>query len=103
MLLRVRRMTRIALTLLKRVDCHLCDEMAAVVEQVARETADVDVDARDVDANSQLRELYGDQVPVLLIDGRKAFKYRVTPGQLRRRLWVARRRAGLARWGRSGD
>ena len=32
----------------------------------------------DVDGSRELREKFADQVPVLFIDGRKAFKYRVT-------------------------
>jgi hypothetical protein len=95
-------MPRIVLTLLKRADCHLCDEMAAVVGEVVRSAGDVRLEAQDVDSAPGPRALYGNEVPVLLVNGRKAFKYRVAPGQLRRRLWAERRRAGLSRWWRSG-
>ena len=37
------------------------------------------VEVRDVDADPELQARYTDEVPVLLINGRKAFKYRVTP------------------------
>jgi hypothetical protein len=40
----------------------------------------------DVDSSPALQELYGEEVPLLFIDGRKAFKYRVTAQELRRRL-----------------
>jgi hypothetical protein len=40
----------------------------------------------DIDADPELRRLYDWEVPVLDIDGRKAFKYRVTEVELRRRL-----------------
>ena len=31
----------------------------------------------DVDSDAAIRHLYNDEVPVVLIDGRKAFKYRM--------------------------
>ena len=40
----------------------------------------------DVDGSPELREKYGEEVPVLFIDGRKAFKYRVTEMELKKRL-----------------
>jgi Glutaredoxin-like domain (DUF836) len=78
------------LTLITRRDCHLCEEMAAVIDQVApRFRAQVEV--RDVDIDPELLALYTDEVPVLLIDDRKAFKYRVTASELERRLRAATR------------
>lgn len=78
------------LTLITRHDCHLCEEMAAVIGQVAPRFA-ARVDVRDVDADPELLALYTDEVPVLLIDDRKAFKYRVTAAELERRLRAAER------------
>ena len=40
----------------------------------------------DVDGSDELREKFGNEVPVLFIDGRKAFKYRVTARKLKKRL-----------------
>jgi len=74
------------LVLLSRDGCHLCEEMLAVVRQVAAERPGVRVEVRDVDSDVELRERYGEEVPVLLIDGRRAFKYRVGAAELRRRL-----------------
>jgi hypothetical protein len=90
-------MGSLRLTLITRHDCHLCDEMAAVIAPVARELA-VEVEVRDVDADPDLRARYSDEVPVLLVEGRKAFKYRVTAADLRRRLRAEGRRATLRRW-----
>ncbi len=84
------------LSLITRHACHLCDEMAAVIAGVAP-AFDVDVEYCDVDADPQLLARYADEVPVLLIDGRKAFKYRVTAPALERRLRAERRRAALRR------
>ena len=85
------------LTLITRRDCHLCEEMAAVVDRIAPAFSTV-VEVRDVDADPALLALYSDQVPVLLIDGRKAFKYRVSARELEGRLRGAQRRARLRRW-----
>ena len=89
----------ITVTLLSRADCCLCDAMKLAVEPVVREAA-VDFEVRDVDADPTLQMQFGDQVPVLLINGRKAFKYRVDAAALRRRL--AREAAGrpVPRWRR---
>lgn len=84
------------LTLITRRDCHLCEEMTAVIAEVTGSIPAV-LETRDVDADPELVRLYGDQVPVLLIDGRKAFKYRVTPAELARRLRAERRRQQLRR------
>ena len=80
----------IRLTLITRRDCHLCEEMEAIIEQVAPQ-AGVVLEILDVDAEPDRRARYSDEVPVLLIDGRKAFKYRVTPVELRQRLRAAAR------------
>lgn len=85
------------LTLITRRDCHLCEEMAAVIGEVAPSFGAA-VDTRDIDADPDLRARYTNDVPVLLIDGRKAFKYRVSATELARRLRAERRRARLRRW-----
>lgn len=59
--------------------------MQRVVEEVAR-TVPLELRLVDIDAQEDLRRLYDWEVPVLEIDGRKAFKYRVTARELRRRL-----------------
>jgi hypothetical protein len=75
----------IRLTLYGRVDCCLCHEMRDVVERVGGEVA-VELEEIDVDGDPALVALYGEEVPVLLVNGRKAFKYRVSPEALRARL-----------------
>lgn len=59
-----------------RAGCHLCDE---VKETLARLQARGGFRWRevDIDADPQLQREYNDQVPVVYIDGRKAFKYHV--------------------------
>jgi hypothetical protein len=40
----------------------------------------------DVDADTELRRQYNDEVPVVFIDGRKAFKYRMDEQEFLRKL-----------------
>ena len=77
--------SRIRVTLYGREGCHLCEEMRAVVDEVARVVA-LTVEEVDVDGDPALVAAYGAEVPVLLVNGRKAFKYRVDARALRQRL-----------------
>ena len=74
-----------ALTLYTRKDCCLCDEMKAAVAAAAKKIP-VALEEIDVDTSAELAERYGSEVPVLFINGRKAFKYRVEAKELERRL-----------------
>ncbi|MBI5517463.1 MAG: glutaredoxin family protein [Deltaproteobacteria bacterium] len=76
-----------SVTLYTREGCHLCDDALGVLEAVRQEApSTLTVTVIDVDSDPALRELYGMEVPVIAVDGRKAFKYRVTAEALRRRL-----------------
>lgn len=76
------------LRLYSRNDCCLCDEMKTIVRQIATKTSLV-VEEIDVDSSPDLRQKYGEEVPVLFINGRKAFKYRLTAKQLATRLKIS--------------
>lgn len=73
------------LTLYSRKDCCLCEEMKAVVREVAAKIP-LELEEIDVDGSVDLQDKFNDEVPVLFIDGRKAFKYRVTEKELKSRL-----------------
>ena len=75
-----------ALTIYSRPGCHLCEEMKAIVHRVAGTHANVSVDEIDISADAQLEALYGLEIPVLLLDGRKVAKYRITEETLTRAL-----------------
>jgi glutaredoxin len=63
-------------TLYTRAGCCLCDDAKRVILEAGRRAA-FDYEERDIDADPELRRLYTDEVPVIAIDGRKAFKYQV--------------------------
>jgi glutaredoxin-like protein DUF836 len=73
----------IHLTIYSRPGCHLCDEMKAVVRRVARHVA-LDLEEVDISGDPDLESRYGLEIPVLMVEGRKAAKYRITEDELRR-------------------
>ncbi|MEX0806234.1 MAG: glutaredoxin family protein [Candidatus Binatia bacterium] len=73
------------LILYSRIDCCLCEEMKATLREMAKKIP-LDLEEIDVDGTCELQEKYGAEVPVLFVDGRKAFKYRVTAKELEQRL-----------------
>lgn len=66
-----------------RKGCHLCD---VVKDTLAQVQGDFQWREVDIDADPELRERFNDEVPVVFIDGRKAFKYRMDPRQFLRAL-----------------
>ncbi len=68
-----------------RSSCHLCD---VVKETLVRLEGEADFHWRevDIDADEQLRRQYNDEVPVVFIDGRKAFKYHMEAREFLRKL-----------------
>ena len=82
------------LTLYSRKDCCLCAEMKAVIDEIAAKIP-VEIDEIDIDQSIELRAQFAEEIPVLYIDGRKAFKFRVTAKQLERRLRRHSRRGYL--------
>ena len=85
----------ITVTIYSRSGCHLCDQMKAVVERVGRSVA-LAVEEIDVSTDPALEARYGSEIPVLLVGGTKAAKYRVTEDELRRILSARPGEAGRA-------
>ena len=72
-------------TLYTRRGCHLCDDAKRVLAE-ARGRADFDYEELDIDTNPELVRLYNDEVPVIAIDGAKAFKYHVNVNEFLKKL-----------------
>ena len=73
------------LTIYSRPGCHLCDAMKTVVERVARAaTPPPTIEVVDISSDAELESRYGLEIPVLLVNGKKAAKYRVTEEELLR-------------------
>jgi glutaredoxin len=75
----------IQVTIYSRPGCHLCEEMKATVERVVGlSQAAVRIDEIDISTDADLEARYGAEIPVLIVNGKKAAKYRVTEWELRR-------------------
>jgi glutaredoxin len=68
-----------------RKGCHLCEVVKESLHKLSRRGGFTWQEI-DVDTDVELRREYNDQVPVVFIDGRKAFKYRMDEREFLRRL-----------------
>jgi glutaredoxin len=75
----------IEIELMTRPGCHLCEEMKAALFDAAR---GLEIRLREVDISrdSELERKFGNDIPVLFVNGSKAFKHRATVQELRQRL-----------------
>jgi glutaredoxin len=77
----------IQLTIYSRPGCHLCEAMKATVQRAAGVSREpVKIDEIDISTDADLEARYGLDIPVLLVDGKRVAKYRVTEQELRRML-----------------
>jgi glutaredoxin len=65
--------------------CHLCERARAVLEQVGKEV-DFELQEIDIGEDPGLEAQYREWLPVVEIDGERAFVYYVDPDAFRRKL-----------------
>ena len=68
-----------------RKGCHLCEVVKESLSKLSRHGGFTWHEI-DVDADTELRRQFNDEVPVVFIDGRKAFKYRMDEQEFLRKL-----------------
>jgi glutaredoxin len=86
-------------TIYSRPGCHLCEDMKAIVARtIASLGAAAAIEEIDISTDPELEARYGTEIPVLLIDGRKIAKYRITADELTRAI-TSRRSGGSGRPG----
>ena len=68
-----------------RKGCHLCEVVKESLSKLSRRGGFTWQEI-DVDEDSELRRQYNDEVPVVFIDGRKAFKYHMDEREFLRKL-----------------
>lgn len=73
------------MTLITRVNCHLCDDARAVLARVQQATGERWAEL-DVDSSDELAGEYSDRVPVLLLDGSEHGFWRLDEPRLLREL-----------------
>jgi glutaredoxin len=59
-----------------RKNCHLCEVAKEVVES-ARNEAQFDLEVVFIDGNAELEKLYGEEVPVTMINGKRHDYFKV--------------------------
>jgi glutaredoxin len=62
--------------LYSRKNCHLCDVVKATLARLEKRGGFTWKEV-DVDSDPDLQQKFTDEVPVVFIDGKKAFKYRM--------------------------
>ena len=83
--------------ILSRPDCHLCEEAKALLRELQSSHSFLLCEV-DISTRADLLERYESEIPVVFINGRKSFKYRVDPKQFGRRLRRARQRRWRLPW-----
>jgi glutaredoxin len=76
---------RAEVVLYTRSGCHLCDEAKAEMA-TAGCPDEYELVEINIEADPDLVERYGSEIPVILINGVKAFKYRLTAEDFKRKL-----------------
>ncbi len=59
-----------------RQNCHLCHEAEKIVREVLSEIS-FELEVINIDGNAELESLYGEEVPVTMINGAKHNYFRV--------------------------
>ena len=71
--------------LYSRKGCHLCEIVKESLGKLSRQ-ASFQWREDDVNSDPELRRRFSDEVPVVFINGRKAFKYRMDEREFLRKL-----------------
>jgi hypothetical protein len=79
---------RLDLELFSRPGCHLCEEMKQAIREAAQ-GLEIRLRETDVSGDADLERRFGNDVPVLFVNGSEAFRHRATAAELRRRFQEA--------------
>ena len=79
------------ITVFGRHGCHLCDVAVEVLDGM-REELNFEIKKIYIDGNPELEKLYGEQVPVIHIDGNHHDFFRVDPERFKSSLEKHRQR-----------
>ena len=77
-------------TVYSRHGCHLCEDAVKTLE-IMREELAFEIEIIYIDGNVELEKLYGNEVPVIHINGEHHDFYRVDPERFRTSLEKHRR------------
>lgn len=80
-----RTTTALRIELLGKPDCHLCEIAECVVEKVCARLS-LPWEKVNIEDHPDLHDRFKEEIPVLLVDGRKLFKYRTSERELMKSL-----------------
>ncbi|MCH8931881.1 MAG: glutaredoxin family protein [Nitrospinae bacterium] len=75
----------ITIEVMTKKDCSLCDDAKEIIEQVIAELP-AELKMTDIESDLELFERYKEKIPVVLINGKESFLYKVHPITLRKKL-----------------
>lgn len=75
-------MPKVNVTLIAREDCHLCDDARAAISAVISAEEHVEFEEVGLDDNPLWSELYGELIPVVLVNGQEHAHWRVDKSEL---------------------
>lgn len=78
-------------TVFSRHGCHLCEDAVNTLEELAPELS-FEIEVKFIDGVVELEKLYGEQVPVIHIDGEHHDFWKVDPVRFRTSLERRRQR-----------
>ncbi len=70
------------ITIYSRQGCHLCERAQEVLEAMVDELK-FEIEVKYIDGDVELEKLYGEQIPVIHIDGEHHDFWKVTPVRFR--------------------
>jgi len=75
--------TKPHVTIYSRPGCHLCDDAKSVILESG---ADFTIEEINIDLVPTLTQQFGNDIPVVFINGVKMFKHRIDPAEFKRKL-----------------
>lgn len=81
----IKRMSEATVRIYTKKDCCLCDEAKAEILE-ARKQREFRLEVVDIETDPALMAEYGEQIPVIFVNDRKAFKFRLSSDDLLKKL-----------------
>ena len=75
----------ITIEIMTKSGCCLCDDAREIIEQVIAGIP-AEIKMTDIESDPELLERYKEKIPVVLINGKESFVYKVHPITLRKKL-----------------
>jgi glutaredoxin len=77
---------QITLSIVGKPGCHLCDDAKEVIDSVVRQFPEVELESVSIEDNPLWADIYGERIPVVLLNGVEHAQWRVDPEKLIRAL-----------------